>query len=233
MNKKADTLSYRELILIVVSVIAFIFFVSCAKNILTPLFFNPDESYNDLIASIGEVADNPDLELKATVLNIDDKSAVIGFTKETSQIEMGFFRKGERVLFRYFIKKPNECKDNPSCICLCKGMGKSAEDTTATAEGVAYKTKEVICEDITCAGFDFSILKEYEEKCENNNEVCLASKGGFIIERGVSEIFGITGLGRESISERTVYIEKDKDKGIIAVCEEKPCLPETINNINP
>jgi len=182
-------------------------------------------SFVQLSELIEELATKPTREeARSMPLYIDRGTFIAGFTAKSDGISV-VRKKLREVDLIYdigiipFVPKPDKCKENSSCICLCIGC-----DTTYPDTDDFRRFREVVWKDYTCISFDNlnfptkTSLAKFEQTDDARNKDFI---GGFIIDR--TQLF--YGIENPRPRLRTIYVEKYGD--LIAICENQPCYDET------
>ena len=200
-NKKSSIISLEVLIGIVIAIIIF----ASAATIISRFYRLSDaskDSFNQLVALIGEVNQDNHGTRKSMPLRMDEDTAIIGFLKnKESVVSIGEI---ETKYVKYsnlesIFNKPSNCKKDKACICLCRKPIRKKDSRNFICED-----KNLICK--TLDGLDFI-------------------GDGFIISRSqMPDIFTIRSslISTEDMSQfRDISVEKYSEYGeeLIAVCE--------------
>ena len=175
------------------------------------------ESFANLVQAI----DSPgrplrDGEVRSTAFYLDDKSIVVGFSKDSTRFENHEYEYGranpDSIVF--ILNKPKSCESQKACLCICKNF-----DFLITNADL-YTTE---CENPVCKSFDnIDFLHEKVVRTFENGKPHFAWKGGFLHLRNVPTV--ANGLEQNQISTRTFYVQKYHD--IIDVCLNSPCITD-------
>jgi hypothetical protein len=203
-----------HLILGVIIFVAIIGMVSCIFR----LSDQAKESFSGLVAEIDKLTAVEEGK-SAIPLRIDADTAIVGWGNNSDGVVYVIEETGgiSTAYHPFKMKKPQECKANSSCICLCQKV--SPEIKSWSRFMPKFGATEATCEKLLCksyTNFDFFKDRRAHEKLDEKS-------GGFIISRLL--VHGALANG-EIDPTRLKSITIEKYKNVIDVCTEDSCLSD-------
>lgn len=176
------------------------------------------ESYNKLGELINLVKDGETLSMG---YYMDKKSIIVGFSRDSNRFENHEYRYGiDRKIpdqIDFVLNRPNECKNQKACICLCCNI--KIEQKTKPYTAICNKCGK----EPACKSFDnIDILSEKIVRRYGNGKPQNSWKGGFLHLRDVPVAVVVNGLGQNEVGTRTFYVQRYKN--IVDVCLNSPCI---------
>jgi len=164
-------------------------------------------SYNNLVATIENIADS-ELNEDSTDLIMEDDTAIVIFKKNADEIKIDYAG-----AFPYFLKRMNECEKEKACICLCKKT-QDLEKGEKKCEGICKTLDGDFINWLNPRQLGIGNIGELERyKDIANIEEFKAVEGGFFYSRRDFP---------KSPQAKIIYIEEYND--FISICFDKPCI---------
>jgi len=206
--KKAQTLSLKFLLRLIITALILIFIINFGLRLFR-LNDRSYESYNALLSEIND-PDFEDGEVRSLALYMDKKTLIAGFDKDTEKIEFIYksaFSEDPYIGYvspsKKNLERPTQCAMGTSCIFLCEDV-------------VSFNEESYKCKKIKAINEISFRIGSNNNQCGDNENCISLSKGGFIFLLYPGEVI------RPRIS--TIYIEKQDNT--IYVCDSYPCFKE-------
>ncbi len=120
LKKKATLIPFESLIRLIIIGILILSLISCVTKKIYPAVFGSkaSDSYNNLVNLIENIEyDSP----QPHNLYLDEDNAILFFTKDSQKIEFeGKEPKYGKLTLKSSFNRPDNCKKDKACICLCK-----------------------------------------------------------------------------------------------------------------
>ena len=191
-------------------------------------FFNLSTKSQESLTGLGNVISRVDDNgLESTPLYLDQKSVLVGFSKDSSRFEnYGYsYASPSSIVISSSVAvfdRSKDCKPMKACICICAGYELNKKNNP-------FKAK---CDEMKCNSLDnIDFLNEKIIKKNQRGNTEILWKGGFIFGRevpveaiGVSDEKELVKSQLKTNAPSTLYIERYK--GITDVCASSPCITD-------
>ena len=213
MNKKAQESSWilEQLLRLVVAAIV----ATLIIMILTKPFRSDTnaglKSFDTLTNKVEFFNYDPEQTLNSFPLKMSEDSFIVGLSK------YGDFQILKTLKAPITFKRPSDCKEGSSCICLCNKEVKLEENILSCAKHV-------------CKEFKFDIKNSIKaptyETERSYQSVAYPYKNGFIISTfdDIKSYYPNANINQKSM---TVYMEETATNEI-TICEKAPCVSDQI-----
>lgn len=217
-NKKSETIGPEALVRIIATV-AIIFLVVIPAGVKIHAYYsNPEKKYLQSFQDFVDKINKMNLGRDQFELNLNEKSAIIGFSRNADRYECFNCYIGVQNRPSIIFNKPkdNECVNN-ACICLCNGGFQLIE---GDLDGKSMQFGKCIS-NFQCKGIEKNIVDKVIIKVYPGLNIKITKlgggaeywKNGFLFANGVS---GANGLKLSNQEINDFVVEKTPD--IIGVC---------------
>lgn len=214
MEEKKSLLMVSTLVRIIIFTAIFFLILLPAWNKVEAAFFNSGQkSFEAFVDKINGMVQYPK-KTESVVLELNDKSAVIGFSKNTDAYRCycGSKWSGPSIVERLnvIINKPNvpECIAD-ACICLCD-IKTETKDILGSGSGLIGRCENSICKKLN-GGMDITPKTNMKP---DDGSIPQYWDRGFLFANGFNNLNGMQ-MSMDKIN--TIYIQKEGN--IIGVCD--------------
>lgn len=216
-NKKSLTIVNSLVSIIIAVVIFLVIILPNGTRVMSAFFGGGSESFEAFVNGIKEMAMRPE-KTESFALQLNDKSAIIGFGKDTDAFKCYSCGEGinEDKINKITFKPDNPECNSKACVCLCDSSFETKSGTVSGIPGNVWIGKcnsGLICKTINTNIAGKTIIRKMGHIPGFGSDLYQHWIDGFLFTRGVDNANGLS-VNKEEI----ITLHVQKKESIIGVC---------------